>query len=150
MKDNRPLLTLAAITLAGFLVCSGFVAGCSFQGCEYKPEPPPVVVPEVVEGPRTVLMIRETDETEPNLAQAVTLLRNGDYAAYMAEKEHGMLILDDDLPEVGKYIPPAQHDETWVLILNDGQLLHAESVKLDGDAKAIAEQVMTALKAHGG
>jgi hypothetical protein len=66
MKDNRPLLTLLAIALAGFLVCSGFVAGCSFQGCEYKPERPVVVVPEVVQPDQVVYVYEKDDHAPPN------------------------------------------------------------------------------------
>jgi hypothetical protein len=70
MKDNRPLLTLLAITLAGFLVCSGFVAGCSFQGCEYKPEPPVVVVPEVVQPDQVVYVYEQRSGSVPSAIAA--------------------------------------------------------------------------------
>lgn len=140
MIDARKWIWIPIATLA-----LGLVVGVSWPGCKCDWTPVPVEP-----GPRTVLILRETDETEPRLAQAVTLLRTGSVSEYLVEHEHAMLVLDDDLPEVDKYIPPAQHDETWLLILNDGELLNAEPLKVDADAKAIVEQVMAALKAHGG
>jgi hypothetical protein len=49
-------------------------------------------------GPRIVLLVRETSDVTPQLANAETLLRDGPAADYLASKKHKLLILSDDMP----------------------------------------------------
>lgn len=152
MKDNRPLLTLAAIALAGFLVGTGW----TLRGChDAPPAPPDVVVPEVVEGPRTVLIVNETLDRTPEVAAIFTQLRAGDAAKYLAEKGHTLTILDDDASNPdGK---PAEVLEKYRADFTNVGLpcvlvVHPESGRVMGAAKLpeTADGVIELLRQHGG
>ena len=56
----------------------------------------PNVVPVPSVGPRQVLIIRESADDSPDIGRVLVALRNGEPAAYLKAKGHGLLILDDD------------------------------------------------------
>lgn len=60
------------------------------------PEPEPDPEPTPQEGPRTVMLLYESEDSSPQLAALMVGLRNGTPAKYLADKKHRLLILDDD------------------------------------------------------
>jgi hypothetical protein len=53
-------------------------------------------LPSIVPGPRVVVVLHETAETTPAQSQMFVALRSGSNEAYLKEKGHKLLILDDD------------------------------------------------------
>ena len=54
--------------------------------------------PTVTNGPKVVLLVRETSQVTPTMANTETLLRSGPAADYLDAKKHNLLILSDDQP----------------------------------------------------
>lgn len=117
-----------------------------------KPDPPPPP-PQPVDGPRQLVIVRETADSTPDLSRLIVSLRSGSAADYLASKSHKLSVLDDDaIDSMGKPLPAMVE---WrkiyepiglpCLIISDGTKLLA-SVKLPGTAAEILEL----LKSHGG
>lgn len=120
------------------------------------PDPEPVDPPVVVtEGPRHVVLVRETMASTPAIALELVELRRGENASYVAAMRHKIDVLDQDGED--EHGQPAAILETlrphesmvggWpaVFVLDfQGNILAHEH--WDGTA----EQVMDLLKANGG
>lgn len=108
----------------------------------------------IVPGPRTAVVLHESAEVTPDLAQEFALLRSGENAEYIKAKGHNLLILDDDakgsdgqpVELVAKLNaeglkPPA------VFILSGDSVLSKQSISSHSGAASV---VMGALKGAGG
>lgn len=111
------------------------------------PNPPPG--PPVVEGKRHLVIIRETEDSTPDLALLLTDLRDGEHAAYLSSKGHKLDILDDDLsapivanlrPQLAGMTMPA----LFILDAATGAMVHKQTLP------ASAAEVINVVKAHGG
>lgn len=122
-----------------------------------KPDPPKPDPPPVVEGPRSVLIIRESLKDTPEFGGLLVGIRNGEAAGYLKSRGHKLFTLDDNDKDMGGQPTPLV--EKWrphyagmtlpaVFILSDkGELVHKQSI----DAKASDPNVvLDILKAHGG
>lgn len=128
------------------------------------PVVPPVVVPPdipdppdipVVEGRRTVVIIRESENDNPALARMIVALRSGANDEYLKAEGHTLFIHDDD--DVDENGQPAElvqalkpvHPELpalFILESSDGRPLHHRTLPDD----ATAADVMAILKQYGG
>jgi hypothetical protein len=114
------------------------------------------LVPGVGEppGPRTVVVLYETESVTPAFSQELVLLRTGANEAYRAEKGHKILSLDDDakgpdgqpVPLVARLntesvTPPA------VYVLAGDKILAKQTIKSEDGAAA---EVMGVLRGTGG
>jgi len=103
-----------------------------------------------VDGPLTVLIVRETGQSSPALARTLTTLRNGEPAAYLAGKKHILTVLDDDAetadgqpaPLLEKFKPYPVLPE--LLLISGEKLIHREPLP------ATPEAVIALVKKHGG
>lgn len=121
------------------------------------PDVPPVVVPPVVQGPRKVLIIRESTRDTPEFARLLIAIRNGEPANYLASHKHRLYTLDDNdkdmngqpTPLVEKWRPHyADMTLPVVFILDDkGALVHKQELPPTADNPAT---ILDILKAHGG
>lgn len=101
-------------------------------------------------GPKTVLIVRETEDTTPEQAIVATGLRAGAHADYLKSKGHSLLILDDDavneagqpLPLLAKFKPYSVPE--LLIVSPPDRLIHREPLPASADA------VMAAIKAKGG
>lgn len=120
------------------------------------PTPTPVPVPDpVIEGQRTVVIIRESGDDTPAFGSVIYGLRAGAHDDYLDQKGHTLLILDrNQLDENGQ---PSQLvagllgrnsnlPALFILESSDLRPLHDETLP----ATATADDVMRILKAHGG
>lgn len=110
----------------------------------------PSIIPGPSEGPRQVLIVRETEETNPKLAMMTTALRVGAHADYLKSKGHQLLILDDDAKnENGQPVKALEPFKPFtvpeILIVEPPSKVLARQ-KLP----ETADEVMTLLKANGG
>ena len=86
MNDNQSPLTGLLLILVLVLALG------NPQGCQpIKP-----VEPEVLAGPRTILLVREASKVTPKMAMAEVQLRVGPAADYLKSKSHRLWILSDD------------------------------------------------------
>jgi hypothetical protein len=115
------------------------------------PKPPEPVPPPVVEGPRSVLIIRESAADSPEFARLLVGIRNGEAAGYLKARGHKLYILDDDAIDAvtDKWRPHyAGLSLPAVFIISDkGELVHKQAI--DGKASD-PNVVLDILKAHGG
>lgn len=117
---------------------------------------PPVVpvVEPVAAGKRTVVIIRESADDNPEIARMIQNLRTGENAAYFTQKGHRLHFLDDEqVDDEGEPLPIvrellAQHSEMPAIFIlrEDGMPLHHETLS----ATATDADVMRILKAWGG
>lgn len=124
--------------------------GCDFDWRRFVPNVPSIVT---VEGPRTVVVLHETEETTPELSQAFISLRTGENAGYMAAKKHKLLILDDDAKGVdGAPVPLIAKLATEGVGLPAAFILNGDAVvaKKQLAAPTAAVDVMALLKGAGG
>lgn len=118
------------------------------------PDPPPV---PVVEGKRSILIVRETADATPDVARMITALRTPPHADYLKSKGHTLAILDDD--SVDENGNPSPLVEAWrphfagmtlpvVFVIDPagGKLIHKQSIP----STATADDVMQILKGNGG
>lgn len=113
------------------------------------PQPPPTP------GARTVLLVRETAASTPELARAIAALRAGPQAAYLKSKGHVLTILDDDAvgpdgqpaPLLVKYRPHYQNLKLPALVIADGATVLSAVSLAD---TATADQILEAIKKAGG
>lgn len=109
----------------------------------------PVVGP--AEGPREVLIVRESADATPAEAMALTALRAGEPAKYLKEKGHSLTVLDKDAvgpdgqpsPAVTKHQPYGSLPEL-LIVAPPGKVLWR------GPLPATSAGVLEVLKGHGG
>lgn len=135
------------------LVLAGVIALAAWGAANYKPPVPPEPVPPtpipVVVDKLDVLIVRETEDTTPELARAITSLRSGPSAEYLAGKGHRLQVLDDDATDAAgqpvKVLQPfAPFAVPELLLLADGTLIHRQALP------ATADEVISVIRAHGG
>ena len=108
-------------------------------------------------GPRIVLLVRETSEVTPQLANAETLLRDGPAADYLASKKHRLLILSDDMPlpdkapasvVAGFAKAKASMPSVAVCVASDSEkgVMGVEKIQ----PTATADDILAVVKKHGG
>lgn len=138
MKGKSPLPLILAL-LAVWYLLGGKLPWVPTPG----PGPAPV-------GVRSVLIVRETEDTTPEQARLATALRTGTHAEYLKTKGHSLRILDDDavnengqpVAELAKYKPFSIPE--LLIISPPDKLLHR------GPLPKTADEVMSRLKEHGG
>lgn len=104
-------------------------------------------------GQRTVVIIRETADSTPELARMIVSLRAGTQAKYLADKGHPLLILDDDAVDqagkpaaiVEKLRPHFKDIKLPALLILDG-----ERVVNNEPLPPTADAVIEAVKKAGG
>lgn len=108
-------------------------------------------------GPRIVLLVRETSDVTPQLANAETLLRDGPAADYLAAKRHRLLILSDDIPlpdkapasvKAGFAKAKSAMPSVAVCVASDSEkgVVGVEQIK----PTATADDILAVVKKHGG
>lgn len=110
-----------------------------------------ITVPGIVSGgPRTVLIVHESNDQTPAFGEMVRDLRTGPHAAYLTSKSHKLLILDDETPGpdgqpsaiLAPYRPYAVPE--LIIAKPDGALIKRQPLPANAGA------VIEAIKAQGG
>lgn len=103
----------------------------------------------VVEGPRQMLIVHETEDDTPAIANAIGALRLGSHEAYLKEKKHLLDILDDD--KVGPDgQPPALLTKFKPYVLPEVLVIQPPDKLLAREKFTTAEAAMELLKRNGG
>lgn len=137
------------------------VVAITLQVVGYQPRPdpgpnpptPPVPPVVVVDGPRTLVIVRESEDDNPLFGQMSVALRFGDKAKILAERGHRVIILDDDeTDEDGQPVPllkalvPLNPQLPALFILDENsRVLHHETLN-----DLTADRVMKVLEDNGG
>lgn len=115
------------------------------------PEPPP----SPTTGPKDIILIRETGNSNPNIANAVVALRSGAPSKYLKEKGHNLWILDQDTTD--QFKKPSPLLDLWrpyftglklpvLVITNKGKFEYRQEVP----DSATADDIIAIVKGHGG
>lgn len=152
MKTSDPRHLLWAF-LIGFVAAVPVILG--IQGCaDREPVKPVVVVPEVQDGPRQILIVHESLDRTPEVAAIFTALRAGEPAKYIADNGHTLAILDDDTgnPDGAPAEILAKHKAAIDLAGLPCVLIIDPAGKVLGSSKLpeSADGVIELLKRHGG
>ena len=120
------------------------------------PIPPTPVPPNPTPaGLRTVLILRESADTTPELARVITSLRAGQQSQYIKSKGHSLLVLQiDDVGSDGKPLPVAESWKREVAGLTMPVLIIIDQTTKQIVAKfplpKTADGVIETLKSNGG
>lgn len=133
--------------------------GCSIPVT--PPVDPPVVVPPNVQGQRFAIIVQESHDQTPEMAQMIIDLQSGEASGYFAKHGHSVVVLDDEAKdENGRPLETLQRLKQSigekplpVLVVADktnqgrvGNVLYCESIK----APPLASDVVATVKKYGG
>ncbi len=125
---------------------------------EPEPEPKPVPPkPDVVVGPKNIVIFRESKDTTHEFARTISLLRSGEPAEYLKSKKHSLYILDVDTRKgdgqqpkvVQDWLPTIKGMQLPCMVIFDpttNKLVHKQELS----ANATADQVVVSIKGNGG
>lgn len=154
MKDWRIVVRWIAVGIILFQLGINWPTPGPGPGPGPNPGPDPPPTP-VVEGQRIVVLIRESEDDTPSMAQLIQNLRIGQHADYLESKGHELLILDPDHQDQnGQPLALVQQlkpiNSNWpalfILEKSDGRPLHNETLSAD----ATASDVMETIRENGG
>ena len=121
------------------------------------PRPDPTPTPP---GQRWVVVLRETSQATPEQARFLTSLRNSATQTYVDQKNHKLLILDDDsvtplgtpVPEVQAWLKQleARQIKLPALLVVDPSQPAAGGVLSAGSLPSDPDAILETLKQHGG
>lgn len=121
------------------------------------PPVPPTPVPPIPTGPLTILLIRESKDSTPEMATTIRDLRTGAAADYLKSKSHSLGILDVDAKDPdGKPSPAVEEWRKYfagltlpAVVMYDPatkQLIHKQPLA----PGTTAASLITTIKEHGG
>jgi len=126
-------------------------------GIPKPPEPPtppePPIPPPVVPGKKTILFFRESNNSTPEVAHLITSLRIGDFAKYIKEKNHTLLVLDP-VDENGQTPPGIEQWKEYIgtlpyMIMVDTSGT-SNKIVWKGEVPKTSQEVLDLLKKNGG